>query len=194
MAFLNDLSKKITQTSQEVVKKTKDSSEIYRQENLIAEEKRKIDSVCLQLGKMYYELHADNYEESFDGLVTQIKECENRIAQCMEQIDRVKGVKKCPQCGSEIPFAAKFCNSCGYLIENTETNDNISFGAVKCSNCGSEISEGSAFCENCGTPVLVATESTAGTVEEESQIKRCENCGEEVGGAAFCPNCGTKID
>ena len=193
MAFLNDLSKKITQTSQEVVKKTKDNSEIYRQENLIAEEKRKIDSVCLQLGKMYYELHADNYEESFEGLVTQIKECENRIAQCMGQIDRVKGVKKCPQCSSEIPFAAKFCNFCGCLMENTEWKDDSSSGAVKCTNCGSEIREGSVFCENCGTPVS-ATENTVVSSADEPSIKKCENCGEVVGDAAFCPNCGTKID
>ena len=197
MAFLNDLSKKISQTSQDVVKKTKDSSEIYRLEGMISEEDRKINSIYQQLGKLYYELHKDSYEISFEAMVLQINDCENRKIQCLEQIDKIKGIKKCPQCGSEIPYTAKFCNSCGSQLEvekadiPQETISNV----ITCKNCNNVIGENSAFCENCGTPVTANEGDLESPTEPvHSENKKCSNCGEEIGDAAFCPNCGTKVE
>ena len=187
MAFLSDLGKKVSLTAQEVAKQAKESAEISKQENLIAEEKRKINTIHQQIGKLYYDLHADSYEESFESLIMQIKDCESKIEQCLIQIDRAKGLKKCPQCGSEIAFDAKFCNSCGFRMEE-ECNNSNAENSIKCSNCGCDVNSGSAFCENCGSPI-----TTESAVEEPASAK-CKNCGEDIGASAFCPNCGTKAE
>lgn len=194
MAFLSDLGKKVSLTAQEVAKQAKESVEISRQEISIADENRKINGIFQQIGKLYYELHADNCEEAFSDFVSQIKDCENRIAQYKEQIDRVKGVKKCPQCGGDSPLEAKFCNSCGYHFVNNSTEAAPVDKTIKCAKCGSELSEGSAFCENCGASIASQQNESGESNTEVVKVIKCANCGEDVGDSAFCTNCGTKVE
>ena len=193
MAFFSDLGKKVSLTAQEVTRQAKESAGISKQENLIADEKRKINVIYQQIGALYYELHADSCEDSFETLVNQIKDCECRIAQCLEEIDRIKGLKKCPQCGSEITYSAMFCNSCGYRMES-DTQQLNTGNTVKCATCGCDTNEGSAFCENCGSPISNVQQAVDISTAEESSNVKCKNCGEDVGTSAFCPNCGTKIE
>ncbi|HEX9075900.1 MAG TPA: zinc-ribbon domain-containing protein, partial [Anaerolineae bacterium] len=48
---------------------------------------------------------------------------------------------KCPNCGTENPADAKFCNNCGTKLT----------GSIKCPTCGTENPPGAKFCSNDGT-------------------------------------------
>lgn len=45
----------------------------------------------------------------------------------------------CPNCQTQNPASAKFCNNCGFKL-----------GPAKCPNCGNDVAPGSKFCNNCG--------------------------------------------
>lgn len=62
-------------------------------------------------------------------------------------------------------------------------------GPLVCASCGEELPEGTKFCGSCGNKVEEEVEA-APTVE----IKKCPNCGAEVGEAKFCNSCGTSIE
>ncbi len=48
---------------------------------------------------------------------------------------------RCPNCGTENPAGAKFCNNCGAKLT----------GSIKCPTCGTENPPGAKFCSNDGT-------------------------------------------
>ena len=77
----------------------------------------------------------------------------------------------CPGCGEKIPAGSKFCNNCGYRLDE-KTDDGII-----CPHCGKKTTKG-RFCSECGQPLQ----------------KTCPKCGAELdANAKFCPNCGEKI-
>lgn len=49
--------------------------------------------------------------------------------------------KVCPQCGAQMPMAAKFCFECGTPFAAAQT---------KCPNCGADLVSGAKFCLECG--------------------------------------------
>jgi membrane protease subunit (stomatin/prohibitin family) len=51
-------------------------------------------------------------------------------------------IKKCVNCGEEIPAEAKFCSNCGAKQE-----------AKFCADCGAKLDNGAKFCPNCGKKV-----------------------------------------
>ena len=50
----------------------------------------------------------------------------------------------CSKCGKEAPGIAKFCPTCGSLLEKK----------AFCMNCGKELREDQKFCSACGTPMI----------------------------------------
>src|SRR5439155_27177113 len=49
----------------------------------------------------------------------------------------------CPNCGTENPESAKFCNGCGGSL------------LPVCSSCGTSNASGARFCSECGAPLAV---------------------------------------
>ena len=188
MAFLDGLGKKITQTSQDVVQKTKDTAEILKINGLISDEEKQIETIYTELGKRYYESHIDSYEQDYAMLISAIKESKEKIATYEEQVKKLKGLVPCPICGADVTYGAPFCSACGAQLVNTaNANANVN----RCTNCGVPLSEGSQFCTNCGTKVQVAAQPQP---QPQPAAKVCPNCGKEIAeGANFCVGCGYKI-
>ena len=152
MAFLDDLSKKITQAGQSAVQKTKDMSDIAKINTAISEEERKINNAYFQIGKMYVSLHGANPEPSFAGLITAVKEAEQKIVAYRSQIQNIKGIARCSQCGAEVSNSVAFCSACGasmYVKEDNPSQPSVAY----CTNCGAGLAEGVTFCTACGTKV-----------------------------------------
>lgn len=185
MAFLSDFSKKISQTGQEVVQKAKENTEIFKLDGTISDENKKINELYNQIGKLYFETHTDSYEELFSEIILQIHSSKAKINECEAQISRIKGIKKCPQCGTELSYEAKFCNSCGLQMNSKSTDQINQENTKQCPQCNGVINDESAFCENCGY-------AFSGQSSDDDSNVNCKNCGEYVGDASFCPNCGTK--
>lgn len=182
MAFFDELGQKLTQTSQDAVKKTKDMAEAVRLNGVINDETKKIEAGYRELGKLYYEKCAGREDPIFQPYVAEIQRVEASIREMKETIRQLKGVQACPSCGSEVAAGAAFCTVCGAKMPEPPKPD----GPV-CPKCGAPVTADTVFCTNCGTKIPAPEPPQAsGPV--------CPSCGAPLSeGMAFCTNCGAKI-
>lgn len=162
MAFFDKLGEKISSTSKDVAKKTKDLTEIAKINMHIGSEEDKLKIKYLEIGKLYYELYHDTPSEQFINLCEEITASINQIESSKRQILNIKGVKICSNCGAEVLQDAAFCGSCGVKVEEeipeealTEVDVEVEIVVteIHCSHCDSVISADAAFCGSCGQKV-----------------------------------------
>lgn len=165
MGFFEDIGKKVADAGQKTVQKTKEMSDVIRLESLVTKEENKLNQIYSQIGKMYVDLHGDDFEEEFAGMFGEIREAEQNIQNYRQQIDEIKNSRdreeaenqasrKCPNCGADIPDDRRFCTSCGKPIPQPEESSSDGEEKQYCTNCGAALAPGSVFCANCGTKVL----------------------------------------
>lgn len=179
MAFFEELGKKISQTGQGVVQKTKGTTGVMKLNGMIADEEKRMNLLYSAIGKKYFELHENSAEAELQGFVNEIKNAKKNIADYNEQIKNLKGFFLCPNCGNDVSTDSAFCPTCGLRMKSN--------AKACCTNCGEPVGEGNTFCINCGVRVVPAT-------EEAPVAPCCTNCGEPIeDGASFCINCGTRV-
>lgn len=185
MAFLDGIGKKLSQTGQDVMKKTRNFADSTKLTGMIADEERTINSLYPQIGKAYYELHKNDPEYALSELVAAVNDAFARIEQLNDQIAAINGSQKCPRCGANVPEGGMFCNSCGAKMPPKVTIDSAAADKVRCTNCGAQIPGDQRFCIYCGTEVIQPA---------EPKTKICGNCGREMEeNAAFCTGCGNPM-
>lgn len=155
MAFLEDIGKKISQTSQGAVQKTKDFTEITKINGQISQLQKSAEEYYNQLGKAYYELHSEDAEQALTGQVGTIKNTLQQIDQLKEQIEKIKTAKRCLNCGAELPEDTAFCPNCGTKVPEpqlaAQPAPQAQAPAKFCTNCGAPQAADAAFCSECGT-------------------------------------------
>lgn len=167
MAFFDELGKNIS-----------DSSKISKLNSLASDEQKRIDTLCMEIGKAYVELHSEDYEQGFAAQIAEIKASNMRIKDYTEQIKVLKGIFPCPNCGHDLTKEDVFCTGCGTRVVAPAPAGNV------CTGCGAVLAEGAAFCTSCGTKVVAP--APVGNA--------CVSCGSPLAsGAAFCTKCGTKV-
>lgn len=204
MAFFDNIGKKLSQTSQDVVKKTKETAEIIRLNGVISEQQKALNSVYQELGKLYCEQNAISPEKEYEQFVVSASEIKQRIEEISEQIKQLKGIVPCPNCGGDVPYGASFCSMCGYSIPKKVISDNNN--TVVCSNCGTKLSDNIKFCTACGNPVTAtennnsinevsSVDDSVAVAQEDTSENRCPKCGSIMTkNLAFCTECGTKLE
>lgn len=184
MAFFDNIGKKLSQTGQAAVQKTKQMADVAKLNSDISDEEKKSTNIYYQIGRLYVSLHKDNPESDFEVLIEQLNESQTKIENLKQQIQDIKGVKRCSTCGAEIPNNATFCSSCGTAVIQQKAVDAANL--IKCTNCGKMIEKGMRFCTFCGNEVVVP--------QIQSVEKKCLSCGAVLDeGAAFCTNCGKPV-
>lgn len=154
MAFLDNIGKKITATTQNVVRGTKDLTDIARLNSLISEEQKQINNLYSQIGKLYYETVEYDTDSALGKLCMVIKSCNERINKYGEEIREIKGVRRCSECGADVPLSSAFCGVCGTKIEAVLPSESQPEAAKRyCAGCGEEIPQGVAFCMSCGQKI-----------------------------------------
>lgn len=182
MAFFEDLGKKISETSQGVVQKTKDTAEVMRLNSAISDAEKKITAIYTKIGEIYCDNNADTAEPAFAELVSAVKELKENINSYNEQINRLKGLIFCPNCNAALPPETIFCSTCGTRMPQEEAAPKAD--EKLCPSCGAPVKEGMAFCTTCGLKI--------GTVAP--QAPTCKNCGAVLqDGMKFCTTCGAKV-
>lgn len=153
MAFFEDLGKKVSQTGQDAIKKTKIMAETSKLNSQISSEKRVICDTYSKIGEKYFELFCESPDENLSDFVTAIKEAQQRIEEHEDQIKKLKGIDCCPTCGAELKEGALFCASCGTKTAEVPAEEKEEPQAVEkvCTNCGEKLADGIQFCSNCGT-------------------------------------------
>lgn len=162
---------------------------------MISDEEKRINNLYAQIGKQYFELHFEAPEPSLQSFVLEIKEAKIKIEDYSEQVKKLKGIVRCPNCGGDVQYGAPFCSSCGTRMEPSVKQAPAGNNNVKrCVSCGSPISDGCAFCTHCGTKVEEPPIVEPKTEIQPVTAKVCPNCNAEVADdSAFCMNCGTKL-
>lgn len=116
-SLFNDLGKKISQTSQEAVKKAKELGEIAKLNGSISEEERNINKYFTQIGEKYLELYGDTTEEPFASYCESILASKKKIMKLEKEIRFIRNIKTCTNCGAENSNDSVFCSSCGHKQE-----------------------------------------------------------------------------
>ena len=184
MAFFDEIGKKLSQTGQMAVQKTREMADVAKLNSNISDEEKKINNAYYQIGQMYVDLHNDDFEPDFEVLITQLKESQNNVENLKKQIQDIKGVKRCTTCGAEIPNNSTFCSSCGSAVTQQKSVDAANL--IKCTNCGKMIEKGMKFCTFCGNEIVYQP------IQDNEM--RCLSCGAVLDdGVAFCTNCGKPV-
>lgn len=213
MAFFDDVSKKITQVSQNVVNKTKEATDIVRIKGVLAENEKQLHDFYKEIGALYFEKHYEDFEPEFETLMNNAKITANNIAAYEYQINEIKSVTKCEKCGAEISKEAAFCNVCGAPVVKQAPPAMLD-GTKRCPTCLQPITPGFKFCTGCGTPVEEQAEAPApapvyeapvapvapiyeapvAPVVEPVAVRVCPVCSTPAeADCLFCTSCGTKL-
>jgi Zn finger protein HypA/HybF involved in hydrogenase expression len=155
MALFDDLKKKVTDTTQGAVRGAKDFADTSRLNSLINDEQKQITNLYVQIGKYVYEHRTETEDTVLKELLNAVTSANSRIATHQAEIQQIKGVKLCPNCGKEIPMASAFCGNCGASVATVAAPESVApdgQGAV-CANCGAAVAQGVAFCQNCGQKI-----------------------------------------
>lgn len=123
MGFFDDLGKKISDVSQGAVAKGKELADIAKLNSSIAEEERHIKDAYIEIGKAYFEKHANDCDSEFAASITQIETSLDKIKDLRAQIVEIKGVTTCSNCGAEVPKNSAFCPACGSKVDPTPVAD-----------------------------------------------------------------------
>lgn len=166
MDYFNDLGRKVLETGQNVLQKTKSISDTGKLNSMISDEERKINNNYLKIGKLYFSIYKNEYEEKFSEMINAIKESEEKIQNYRKEIQDIKGIECCEICGSKVPKDAVFCSSCGGLINKKKISETMNF--TKCQNCGAMVSKNMRYCTACGKPIEIVIEGSNIT---ENQLK-----------------------
>lgn len=195
MAFFDDLGKKLSQAGQGALQKTKEMADIARLNSLISDEEKLLNNSYYQIGKLFSELHANDCEECFSAYISAVNESLKKISVLKAEMQALRAVSNCPNCGAEVTSSSLFCNVCGAQLPNTVKNlQTESADSVKCSNCGSYVNKNMKFCTTCGTLMASEEQASAFSAEKVVSALKCPACGSDIEeGAAFCVECGAKL-
>ncbi|MFQ9511419.1 MAG: zinc-ribbon domain-containing protein [Lachnospiraceae bacterium] len=170
MEFFDIISNTISKGSKDIANKAKEIADVVKLNSQINSEEEKIRNAYYEIGKMYYELHKDDIENEFEDKFEAISNAHMAIAKCKLDIQEIKGIRTCTNCGAEMATDAVYCSACGYKNEivepspENETEENTmeteeepveeTVETVRyCSVCNAQVTEGTAFCEKCGEPI-----------------------------------------
>lgn len=188
MTFFDEIGRKITQTGQEAYSKTKDMAEFVRYNSIISEEEKLLSKYYESLGRAYYNkiIQQSDAINDFSEITNSILNSLSKISEFQERIKQLKGIKKCTNCGADVPNGAAFCIKCGTKV--------VSDLGACCKKCGAKLPENASFCTSCGSKISTLTIDEQNEILDNS-IVRCDNCGEPIEeGVLFCTNCGIKVE
>lgn len=177
MAFWSDLGKKISDTTQSVVEKTKISTDTMRLNGLISDEERNVQRIYAEIGRKYMELHGADGDPDFAGLMQEYQTSKAKIEEYRSQIRRNKHLLICAGCGAEIPETVLYCTRCG--AENP---------------VGKRLAEEQRQREEAERAAREADLQAAAVPQTEPQPEFCARCGQpRTAGAMFCTFCGAQF-
>lgn len=220
MSIFDDLGKKVKDAGHKSVQKTREISEISQINTMISQAESSINRTYFEIGKTYVSLHSEDSEEALASMVSSVIKLENEIEKYKKQIQQIRGIQVCSQCGAELSRGSAFCSSCGApvpKIQKPQYNDDL----IQCDSCGAMVKKGMRFCTACGNPLAISRpvpevingsysdigaappiddfalgneSEESNDVSSEPETKACPKCGKLLTpDSIFCPECGFKL-
>lgn len=153
MSLFDQLADNFTKLTKDVGSKAQEITETAKLNAKISDANTLIKSTYAAIGESYYNSHKDDENPEMAEQFKIIEEAKKTISEYQSQINSIKGVRICPNCGAEISDKSAFCNKCGTKVEKIVEEKEPIAEKKKCSVCGEPLDDDAAFCTNCGTPV-----------------------------------------
>ena len=199
MSFFDNIGNAVAGGIGKAATKGNEAVAVMKLNSAISEEEKKINNSYNQIGRLYVSMHRLDHELEFDGLISAINEGEQKIADWRKQVQDIKGVQRCAQCGAEVPKGSSFCSTCGApMMQSQPSQMYTAEEFVRCGKCGAMVKKGMNFCSACGSPIVMDAQTVPEAVPEtpvkEMERKICPNCGTDLDeDATFCTECGTQL-
>ncbi len=116
MDIFNKIGETITSTGKDIAKKAKDIVDVNTVKMNISEQKRLIRKAYERIGEAYYKEHVDQGEHSYEIEFEVIGEGNAKLKELYEQLNTLRKVCVCPDCGATLPDDSEFCNKCGIKL------------------------------------------------------------------------------
>jgi pSer/pThr/pTyr-binding forkhead associated (FHA) protein/predicted amidophosphoribosyltransferase len=114
----------------------------------------------------------------------------------------------CPNCASQQPDGAAFCDECGAKLDDTspiaappapsasQQAPTVVAGMTTCPVCGTRVTPGESFCDNCGAALGYSAGSpTHIAVAKPPAGLVCSHCGAQLEPRSnFCDMCGAPVN
>ena len=94
MGFFDELGKKISDASQDVMQKGKEMADTAKFNSMIHDEEKKITAVYSKIGKKYFEDFKNAPAEGFKEFVDEIHAAQAKIAEIQEKLNALKNEGK----------------------------------------------------------------------------------------------------
>lgn len=127
------------------------------------------------IGRNYYE-KPDGFEKEIAEAVEQLDSMKKQIHENYLETLALRGIRLCPNCGSEVEEGAIFCGECGTRMEPVEEADENS---IICGRCGAKNDKHKKFCIICGQKLVDVIKPDLQEKPEE-QIEQTESAAEEL--------------
>ena len=94
MGFFDDLGKKLSDASQDVMQKGKEMADTAKFNSQIHDEEKKIAGVYSKIGKKYFEVFENAPSEEFKAFIEEIHAAQAKIAEIQEKLNALKNEGK----------------------------------------------------------------------------------------------------
>lgn len=120
MGFFEKLSNTINSTGKEVEQKAKKISGTIKLNGQIKGLNEAIQEYLKTVGELYYKKQEGISEDAdIQNLFDKIKKSQNEIKNAEKQIETLKGIYRCPNCGAQMRITDNYCMMCGTKREDT---------------------------------------------------------------------------
>ena len=113
MALFEDLGKRVSNAAKTVTRRTQEAADAVKLNGQIASYQEQIEELFMQVGKAYFAVHSAGGNEVADKLCAEIEHMQAEQKSVREQLDALRNVRRCPNCGETQAASAAFCASCG---------------------------------------------------------------------------------
>lgn len=105
MAFLDKVGETLAAKSRDVADKAKEMAEVNRLNGQIHTQKNKAEKIYAEIGKVVYEKREDWGQLDISGRTEELDSIQAEIQRLKEEILRVKGMRECVNCGTEVSLS-----------------------------------------------------------------------------------------
>lgn len=116
----SDLGKKLSKLGQDTKNGVQKMSDSVSISNRISAEKKSLERLYAAIGEAVYKESPDIPKEGLEDEWAAVKVAYANIASLGEQLDHVKGIIYCPNCGRPADKGDKFCAKCGFRLDNLQ--------------------------------------------------------------------------
>lgn len=202
MAFIDEIGRKISSGANKVSAQTKKMTETARINGEISANSAEIDKLMKNLG-LYVKSRLINEIKDPEALkiAAQIDAYIARNEQLAAQLQAVKGIRHCVNCGMELPQNSVFCPNCGTRNDPAQQNfqqayqqPNPQYQNVQSAQPQPEPQPVPNTAEQ-DMSAFARPQTESAPREEIRAGVFCTNCGfHDMSGSDFCPSCGKKLE